>query len=194
MAKCASCGADLPPDSAFCARCGAAAGDRGEAARVPPPAAGLTTTSPLTPGGASGHHEPLEPGARLGSRYRIVAFLGAGGMGEVYRADDLELNQPVALKFLPGRMSADEAGLARLRKEVRTAREIAHPNVCRTYDIASADGHVFLVMEYIGGEDLASVLRRLGRPSAGKAVEIARQLCLGLGAAHEKKILHRDLK
>jgi serine/threonine-protein kinase len=115
-------------------------------------------------------------------------------MGEVYRADDLELNQPVALKFLPGRVQAHPAELDQLRREVRVAREIAHPNVCRTYDIASVDGHAFLVMEYIAGEDLASVLRRLGRPSRDKAIEIARQLCLGLGAAHERGILHRDLK
>ena len=115
-------------------------------------------------------------------------------MGEVYRADDLELNQPVALKFLPGRIGASPADLDRFRKEVRIAREVSHPNVCRTYDISAVEGQVFLVMEYIDGEDLASVLRRLGRPSRDKALEIARQLCLGLGAAHERGVLHRDLK
>jgi serine/threonine-protein kinase len=115
-------------------------------------------------------------------------------MGEVYRADDLELGQSVALKFLPPRVAADPSWLNRFRNEVRTAREIAHPNVCRIYDIAEQDGHVFLSMEYIDGEDLAGVLRRLGRPSREKAVEIARQICLGLAAAHENKVLHRDLK
>jgi serine/threonine-protein kinase len=115
-------------------------------------------------------------------------------MGEVYRADDLELGQSVALKFLPERVARNAADLARLRGEVRTARQIAHPNVCRTYDIAEAEAQVFVVMEYIDGEDLASVLRRLGRPSPDKALEIARQLCLGLGAAHENGVLHRDLK
>jgi len=115
-------------------------------------------------------------------------------MGEVYRADDLELNQSVALKFLPERVTRNAADLARLRQEVRTARQIAHPNVCRTYDIAEADGQVFVVMEYVDGEDLASVLRRLGRPTPDKALEIARQLCLGLGAAHENGVLHRDMK
>jgi hypothetical protein len=115
-------------------------------------------------------------------------------MGEVYRADDLELNQSVALKFLPERLSRSASDLARLRGEVRTARQIAHPNVCRTYDIAESEGQVFVVMEYVDGEDLASVLRRLGRPSPDKALEIARQLCLGLGAAHENGVLHRDLK
>jgi len=115
-------------------------------------------------------------------------------MGEVYRADDLELNQSVALKFLPERVARNAADLARLRQEVRIARQIAHPNVCRTYDIAEAGGQIFVVMEYVDGEDLASVLRRLGRPTPDKALEITRQLCLGLGAAHENGVLHRDLK
>lgn len=143
---------------------------------------------------SSSIHGRFEPGARLGSRYRVVGLLGRGGMGEVYRADDLELNQSVALKFLPERFARSDADLARLRQEVRIARQIAHPNVCRTYDIAEADGQIFVVMEYVDGEDLASVLRRLGRPTTDKAVEIARQLCLGLGAAHESGVLHRDLK
>ncbi|MGE5177791.1 MAG: serine/threonine-protein kinase [Bacteroidota bacterium] len=139
-------------------------------------------------------HGRFEPGTRLGSRYRVVGLLGRGGMGEVYRADDLELNHSVALKFLPERVARNPADLARLRQEVRVARQIAHPNVCRTYDIAEADGQVFVVMEYVDGEDLASVLRRLGRPTPDKGLEIARQLCLGLGAAHENGVLHRDLK
>ena len=143
---------------------------------------------------SSSVHGRFDPGTRLGTRYRVVGLLGRGGMGEVYRADDLELNQSVALKFLPERLARNAADLARLRSEVRTARQVAHPNVCRTYDIAEADGQIFVVMEYIDGEDLASVLRRLGRPSPDKALEIARQLCLGLGAAHENGVLHRDLK
>lgn len=115
-------------------------------------------------------------------------------MGEVYRADDLELGQSVALKFLPEKLAADPLALDRFRGEVRNARQIAHPNVCRMYDIGQADGHIFLSMEYIDGEDLAQVLRRMGRPSHEKALEIARQLCLGLAAAHESGVLHRDLK
>ena len=91
-------------------------------------------------------------------------------------------------------MVNDGEALQRFRGEVRTARQVAHPNVCRTYDIGEVDGHVFLSMEYIDGEDLAHVLKRMGRPSNEKAVEIARQLCLGLAAAHENGVLHRDLK
>jgi serine/threonine-protein kinase len=115
-------------------------------------------------------------------------------MGEVYRADDLELGQSVALKFLPDRFRHDVEALARFRTEVRLARQIAHPNIARVYDIAEVEGQVFLTMEYVDGEDLASVLRRMGRPSSDKAVDIARQLCLGLAAAHERGVLHRDLK
>jgi len=139
-------------------------------------------------------HGRFEPGIKLGSRYRIVGLLGRGGMGEVYRADDLELGQSVALKFLPERVAANPTELARFRNEVKLARQIAHPNVARIYDIGEADGHVFLSMEYIDGEDLASVLRRMGRPSTDKALEISRQLCLGLAAAHDAGVLHRDLK
>jgi hypothetical protein len=145
-------------------------------------------------GGTDFRHGRFEPGERLGSRYRIVARLGEGGMGEVYRADDLELGQSVALKFLPERVAADESWLRRFRNEVRTARQIAHPNVCRIYDIGEQAGHVFLSMEYVDGEDLSGVLRRLGRPSREKAIEIARQICLGLAAAHDNMVLHRDLK
>ncbi len=115
-------------------------------------------------------------------------------MGEVYRADDLELNQAVALKFLPEQVSADPKRLMRLRNEVRVARQISHSAVCRVYDIGEVEGHYFLSMEYIDGEDLAAVLRRMGRPSKEKAIEIARQVCAGLAAAHDNGVLHRDLK
>ncbi|MCH7884324.1 MAG: protein kinase [Planctomycetes bacterium] len=121
-------------------------------------------------------------------------MLGKGGMGEVYRADDLKLRQPVALKFLPAALSKDARRLERFHHEVRVARQVSHPNVCRVYDINEADGQAFISMEYIDGEDLASILRRMGRPSKDKALQIARQLCAGLAAAHDKGVLHRDLK
>ena len=130
----------------------------------------------------------------LGGRYRIVGLLGNGGMGEVYRADDLTLGQPVALKFLPESLVRDEEWLTRFRNEVRAARQVSHPNVCRVYDIGEADGQTFLSMEYVDGEDLASLLRRIGRLPPDKAAEMARGLCAGLAAAHDKGVLHRDLK
>jgi predicted Ser/Thr protein kinase len=134
------------------------------------------------------------PGAIVAGRYRLVALLGRGGMGEVYRADDLTLDQPVALKFLPGGVTDDDSRLAQFHNELRVARQVSHKNVCRLYDLGEADGRRFLTMEYVDGEDLASLLRRIGRVPQDKAVELARQLCAGVAAAHERGVLHRDLK
>jgi serine/threonine-protein kinase len=129
----------------------------------------------------------------VAGRYRIVGLLGRGGMGEVYRADDLKLGQIVALKFLPPG-ERDPARLEMLLDEVRLARRVAHPNVCRVYDIGEESGRHFLSKEYVDGEDLATLLRRIGRLPRDKANQVARQLCAGLAAAHDQRILHRDLK
>jgi len=151
---------------------------------------GATTASaPRTP--ASG---PFAPGSIIAGRYRLVALLGRGGMGEVYRAEDLTLDHPVALKFLPAHVAADATHLAQFHNELRIARQVSHKNVCRLYDLGEADGRRFLTMEYIDGEDLASLLRRIGRVPQDKAVDLARQLCAGLAAAHDRGVLHRDLK
>ncbi|HVH87324.1 MAG TPA: serine/threonine-protein kinase, partial [Terriglobales bacterium] len=115
-------------------------------------------------------------------------------MGEVYRAEDLKLDQDVALKFLPEKLVQDGAALARFHREVRIAREISHANVCRVFDIGEANGVPFISMEYVDGEDLATLLRRIGRLPQDKAVELARQLCAGIAAAHDHGVLHRDLK
>ena len=136
----------------------------------------------------------FQPGTVVGKRYRIVSLLGRGAMGEVYRADDLKVAQQVALKFLPMHFAADAGRMKRFVSEVRLARQISHPNVCRVYDIGEADGRHYLSMEYIDGEDLASLLQRIGRLPHEKVVEIARQLCAGLAAAHDQGVLHRDLK
>src|SRR5437764_4544351 len=134
------------------------------------------------------------PGVIVAGRYRLVAMLGRGGMGEVYRADDLTLDHPVALKFLPADVAIDQSHLAQFHNELRTARQVSHKNVCRLYDLGEADHRRFLTMEYVDGEDLASLLRRIGRLPPDKAIEIARQLCAGLSAAHESGVVHRDLK
>jgi hypothetical protein len=115
-------------------------------------------------------------------------------MGMVYRAEDLKLGQQVALKFLPSELSGDQAMLHYLYAEVRNARQISHPNVCRVYDIGEQEGRHFLSMEYVDGEDLASLLKRIGRLPAQKALEISREICAGLAAAHEQGVIHRDLK
>ena len=139
-------------------------------------------------------HGRFAPGLILDNRYRILSLLGRGGMGEVYRADDLRLGQPVALKFLPENIGRDPVRLAQFHNEVRTARQVSHPNICRVHDVGEVDGQLYLSMEYVDGEDLGTSLRRIGRFPEDKATDIARQLCAGLAAAHERGVLHRDLK
>ena len=139
-------------------------------------------------------NDAFSPGSIVAGRYRLVSLLGRGGMGEVYRADDLTLDQPVALKFLPHSVSADDDRLKRFHNELRVARQVSHRNVCRLYDLGEASGRPFLTMEYIAGEDLSSLLRRIGRVPQDRAVQMARQLCAGLAAAHDRGVIHRDLK
>src|SRR5262245_32078452 len=163
--------------------------------RMPKPAAPQAVPIPAPHSSDDGQREArFVTGAMLAGRYRIVGLLGKGGMGEVYKAEDLKLKQTVALKFLPSAVALDGGMLARFHNEVRIARQVAHPNVCRVYDIGEVEGLHFLSMEFIDGEDLSSLLRRIGRLPGDKAVELARQMCAGLAAAHEAGVLHRDLK
>jgi len=161
------------------------------------PADAETSTRDTAPLGAPRptiDHGSFQPGTVLSQRYRIASLLGRGGMGEVYRTDDLRLGQPVALKFIRAPLANDPGRLARLHEEVRIARQVSHPNVCRVYDIGECNGRLFLSMEYVDGEDLAASLRRIGRLPEDRAIEIARQLCAALAAAHERGVVHRDLK
>lgn len=157
----------------------------------------VTVTRPVTTRPASqmpADEGRFAPGFMLAHRYRVVSLLGRGGMGEVYRVNDLMVGETVALKFLPETWAHDEAFISRFRNEVRVARMVSHPNVCRVHDLAEAEGRVFLSMQFVDGEDLSSLLRRIGRLPGDKAIEIARKLCAGLQAAHDKGIIHRDLK
>src|ERR1700719_1431819 len=165
-----------------------AAGSAHAAGRRTPSASTISSSSEPIGGGR------FAPGSIVAQRYRIVALLGKGGMGEVYRAEDLRLSQVLAIKFLPEALSQDAAALGRFHSEVRVARQVSHPNVCRMFDIGDADGFPFLTMEYVDGEDLSSLVRRIGRLPQDKAVEIARQICAGLEAAHDRGVVHRDLK
>jgi hypothetical protein len=212
MQICPKCTAKLPETNRFCPACGAAqpavtilAGDLPQdlasTAPMERPATPTAPTTPLTPAGSNTSVSGLAsdggrfiPGAMVTDRYRIVGLLGRGGMGEVYRADDLKLGQPVALKFLPPGLEQNPARLERFLNEVRTALKVTHPNVCRVYDIGEVDGQHFLSMEYVDGEDLSSLLTRIGRLPNERAVQVARQICSGLAAAHDQGILHRDLK
>jgi len=201
MSACSSCGTETSSVGRFCSACGAPT-EANDVATID----FATATSPLPPQpGSSSSSRPSSsaeylsegrflPGRLLAGRYRIIALLGKGGMGEVYRADDLTLGQAVALKFLPDEAARDQGLLERFKNEVRIARRVSHPNVCRVYDVGEVESHTFFTMEYVDGEDLASLLRRIGRLPEDKALDIARQLCAGLAAAHTKGVLHRDLK
>jgi serine/threonine protein kinase len=201
---CRTCAKDVPDSSRFCLSCGAEFNGGGPLVTQTVATSSSSTPPPrqrrparprihLSSSGSLGEGRFL-PGALLAGRYRIVALLGRGGMGEVYRAHDLTLGQEVALKFLPEVAARNPAALARFYNEVRIARQVSHANVCRVYDLGEVDGQPYLSMEYVDGEDLGSLLRRIGRLPSDKAVEIARQLCAGLAAAHAKGVLHRDLK
>ena len=201
--RCSSCSAELPEASRFCPACGAPAGSQSQlptGLATPSVAqAAMRRSSSDSPVGRLASSPSLDgggfsPGTILADRYRIIGLIGHGGMGEVYRADDLKLGQPVALKFLPQKLASEPAFIERFYAEVRHARGVSHPNVCRVHDVGEIDGRHFLSMEYVDGEDLASLLRRIGRLPQDKAIEIARELCAGLAAAHDKGVLHRDLK
>ena len=201
--RCLSCAAPVPDDARFCSVCGEPVSSASQLptglASPSVEAAARRRGSPSSRVGRLASSESLDasgfaPGTLLSERYRIVGLVGRGGMGEVYRADDLKLGQPVALKFLPERFSSDRTLIERFYAEVRHSRQVSHPNVCRVYDVGEVDGHHFLSMEYVDGEDLASLLRRIGRLGGHRAVEIAREIVAGIAAAHDKGVLHRDLK
>jgi serine/threonine protein kinase len=194
--NCPRCKNEIPVEATSCSACGLSLDD--VTRRLQPAESSRNKTS-RTETRSSTSFDSIDDarfvaGEILAERYRIVGLLGKGGMGEVYRADDLKLSQPVALKFLSQHLSADQEAVKRLHSEVRIARQVSHPNVCRVYDIGEIDGQLFLSMEFIKGEELSSLLRRIGRLPSDKAIEIARQICAGLAAAHNRGVLHRDLK
>src|SRR6185436_6784118 len=191
MTKCPSCKTSVQSGVLKCPKCGLSLDETsGATAFMPPGSSG----SPSMHSTESADGARFAAGTILAERYRIINLLGRGGMGEVYKAEDLKLKQIVALKFLPEVLAADGAALARFQNEVRTTRQISHANVCRVYDIGETKGLHFLSMEFIDGEDLSHLLRRIGRLPGDKANEIARQICAGLAAAHDNSVMHRDLK
>jgi hypothetical protein len=144
------------------------------------PAGARGTLSASTP---SPDHARFLPGGMVAGRYRVVGLLGRGGMGEVYRADDLKLGRPVALKFLPESVEESPHRLQRFLNEVRLALRITHSSVCRVHDIGEVDGQHYISMEYVDGEDLASLLRRIGRPPSTRGQSASFLICLLISIA-----------
>ena len=133
-------------------------------------------------------------GQLLGDRYRLESLLGAGGMGEVWKAYDLKLRVDVALKRMHTQLFAGETGLELLRREVRTARNVMSPHVCRIFDLVAEDGQELVSMEYIDGRTLQELLREKAPLELREASEIAAQLLAGLEAIHAADLVHRDIK
>jgi len=136
----------------------------------------------------------LEPGTLLGGRYEIIAMLGLGGMGAVYKAYDRDIEREIALKVIRPDLASNPELLQRFKQELLLARQIAHKNVVRIFDVRESGGIKFITMEYIDGRDLRSLLAQHGKLPAAEALDIIHQACAGLAAAHEEGVIHRDLK
>ena len=137
-------------------------------------------------------HVQALAGQRL-SHYKILSRLGAGGMGEVYLAEDLKLARKVAIKFLPPALMADEQARRRLLREARAVAALDHPNICTIYEVGEEAGRSFIVMQYIEGETLAERIKR-ERLELNEALAIAIQVAEALQEAHRHGIIHRDIK
>src|SRR5256712_8347869 len=199
--KCPRCGAENPSDAATCTACRKDLSDVNMTAARPSGGDRVSfgLVKPTVVGEASGeraHHFPrgITEGSDLGERYHIVQRLGEGGMGEVYLARDRELDRDVALKVIRLDLVSHPAILERFKREIQLSSNVTHKNVLRVYDLGEAAGVKFLTMQYVDGQDLATIMRREGRLPLPRVIDIFRQICEGLQAAHECGVIHRDLK
>ena len=177
--KCPKCNVDNPDTVKFCGECGTQL----------LPAEGIAVTETI-----EAPKEELTRGTTLANRYEIIEELGKGGMGRVYRVEDTKLKQEVALKLIKPEIAKDKKTIERFRNELKLARNIRHKNVCGMFDLGEAEGAHFITMEYVPGEDLKSMIRMSGRLAIGTTINIAKQMCEGLGEAHNLGVVHRDLK
>jgi serine/threonine protein kinase/tetratricopeptide (TPR) repeat protein len=179
--KCQTCQTDNPETSQFCANCGTRLIKSSESQ----PAFTKTMQTPV---------QNLTRGTLFAGRYEIIEELGKGGMGSVFRVEDTKIQEEVALKIIKPEIAADEQTIERFRNELKLARKIAHRNVCKMYDLGEEHGTHFITMEYVPGENLKSLMNRIGKLPVGKSVAIALQICQGLTEAHNQGVVHRDLK
>ena len=179
--ECPKCHFENPADSGFCNKCGTQISSIEEVPRA------ATETIQIV-------IKELTPGSTFAKRYQIIEELGKGGMGRVYKVLDKEIGEKVALKLLNPEIAAESKTIERFRNELKTARQISHKNVCRMYHLSKEEGAPYIIMEYVRGEDLKSVIRMMGRLSPGQTVSIAKQVCEGLNEAHRLGVVHRDLK
>jgi serine/threonine protein kinase/tetratricopeptide (TPR) repeat protein len=178
--KCPKCQADNPDTQRFCGDCGTQLPESG---KIPIPTRTLDTP-----------REELTTGSTFAGRYQIIEELGKGGMGKVYKANDIEIKEKVAIKLIKPEISTDKNTIERFQNELKFARKIRHKNVCQMYDLNRDGGTYYITMEYVEGENLKDMIRMSGQLGIGTAVSIARQVCEGLAEAHKLGVIHRDLK
>lgn len=179
--ECPKCHSDNPEDSGFCSKCGTQLPPSEESSVFP------TETLEIP-------SEELARGSIFAGRYEIIEELGKGGMGKVYRVEDKKIKQEVALKLINPAIASDKKNIERFSNELKNARMISHPNVCRMFDLGEEKGIHYITMEYVSGEDLKSFIRRAKQLAPGTAINIAKQVCEGLAEAHRLGVVHRDLK
>ena len=176
--KCPKCDTNNPDTLKFCGECGT---------QLPSLKDIDVTKTMETP------VEGLTRGTTFAGRYEIIEELGSGGMGKVYRVEDKKIGEEIALKLIRPEIAADKKTIDRFRNELTTARKIRHKNVCGMYDLGEHKGTHYITMEYVSGEDLKSLVRRVTF-DIGTAIKKAKQVCEGLSEAHRSGVIHRDLK
>jgi len=178
--KCPNCHSDVLDDSRFCSKCGTPIHATEEELKA------FTRTLVTSSAGVS-------PGSLLAGKYRIIEEIGSGGMGIVYKAEDMKLKRPVAIKFLPRELSSNPEARERFIQEARAAAALSHPNICTIHEVDESEDKPFIVMEYVEGENLREKIKR-GPLPAEETLEITIQVAEGLEKAHQKGIVHRDIK
>jgi tetratricopeptide (TPR) repeat protein/tRNA A-37 threonylcarbamoyl transferase component Bud32 len=177
--KCPECDTANPSDSKYCKQC---------AIPLPSPE-DIKVTETM-----EAAQEELTTGSTFADRYQIIEVLGKGGMGRVYRVLDKKLKEEIALKLIKPEIASDKKTVERFSNELKIARKIGHKNVARMFDLNEEQGTHYITMEYVRGEDLKRLIRKMGPFSAGQAIPIAKQICEGLSEAHRLGVVHRDLK
>jgi len=173
--ECPKCQFDNPADSKYCKECG-------------------TKVSPAVTKTIEAPKEELTTGSTFAGRYQIIEELGKGGMGKVYKANDTDIKEKVAIKLIKPEISTDKKTIERFQNELKFARKIRHKNVCQMYDLNKEEGTYYITMEYVSGEDLKGFIRRSGQLAIGTTIRVAKQVCEGLSEAHKLGVVHRDLK
>jgi serine/threonine protein kinase len=176
---CPKCHFENPENTRFCGKCGTPFQPPGDVA--------VTETLETS-------REELTTGSTFAGRYQIIEELGQGGMGRIYKVNDTDIKEKIALKLLKPEIASDEKTIERFRNEIKLARKIAHKNVGRMFDIGKAEGTYFITMEFVPGQDLKALIRQTGKLTIETTLSIAKQVCEGLKEAHAHGVIHRDLK